>query len=205
MSKHCSDEHIIRLMRSVVSGPSRMPDSIKSYASDSPDFMHEPEYSALFLNDVREQYRGYLESTGGDISAADKCMRVMLSRYRTSSFTEGFTPYALENYPFVGRYKTAIHQAMNNLANEFIMNGRESGELGSDVSYLSSELVANEQSIEEDHILTDHRKRGINYVELPNGKKVYTPTYMHVIHYSESGMRKSMIIGLFNPSEVINE
>lgn len=213
VSKHCSDSTLTSKLNEIANEGKDRGGGFAEYVATGLDDLGirgvEPnnDFSLGLMNELRDSYRTYLRATGGDIRAADKCLRTKLSQYKRSKFMSGVSEYAPERYAFVNENADKIRARLSEIGEQYLGYMRDDGEVSEGAKVEGVELVPTESTPEEDRILRDQQARGgKNFVTYGKGKRVYSPSYYMVLHYKDGIFNfggSARIIGLFNPSEVI--
>ena len=213
VSKHCNDNTLVNKLNEIVNAGKDRGAGFAEYIATGLDDLGirrlEPmnDFSPGLMNELRDSYRTYLRATGGDVRAADKCLRTKLSQYKRSKFMSGVSEYAPEKYAFVNENADKIRARLSEIGEQYLKYMRDDGEASEGATLEGMELVPTESTPEEDRILRDQQSRwGKNFVVYGEGKRVYSPSYYLVMHYKD-GMfnfgESTRVVGLFNPSEVI--
>jgi hypothetical protein len=210
IAEMCSDEKLTDMVMRWSTNGHRPPINNLWTLEDS-DVPFAPSLSDMFLADMREHFRSLLESSGMDVSAAMKVLHTHIAQYCFSDFntllgvTRGtLMRYAPECYPHMVANRRVIKRYMDRAGEQYLSILKDSGDLADGAKYLGSELLPSPYTDREDTIIRQAMADGVDHVRRDDGEKIYSPTYLHVVHYDDGGIYRSDIIGLFNPSELLN-
>jgi hypothetical protein len=159
--------------------------------------------SPFFLGAMRERFRDYLEDSGGDIAAATRMMESTTSQLGISKLgtvPSPLMPYCPENYPGVADHGESMTNAPETIGKQRYGDLVADGRIPDGAQYVGTFLLSDaiSESLAED--LDSNLRRGIDHITGEDGKKIFCPSYAHLITFSFAGLVHTMPIGRFHPS-----
>jgi hypothetical protein len=164
--------------------------------------VEETSLSPFFLAALRDQFRGYLEDSGGDLAAATRMMESAISTIgvsRVGTVPSPLMPHCPEEYPGVAANRKSIAHALESMGKRWFYDGGE-GDIPDGADYVGTFLLSDDitESMAED--LDFNSSRGIDHITAEDGKMIRCPSYVQVVNFSFGGLVHAMPIGRFFPS-----
>jgi hypothetical protein len=200
VAEHCSDG----MLENMVATWKNNRGSEKDFgaALGNPDDSPET-YSPFFLAMLRDQFRGYLDDSGGDLAAATRMMESTMSTFgvsRMGTVPSPLMPHCPEEYPGVAANRESIAHALESSRRQWYDDAVADGEIPDGTEYVGTFLLSDDITESQAEDLDHNLSRGIDHIVGEDGRKTSCPSYVHVINFSFGGLVHAMPVGRFYPS-----
>jgi hypothetical protein len=169
----------------------------------SPDSPEQVYLSPFFLSALRDQFRGYLEDSGGNVAAATRMVESTMSTAGVSRL--GTVPSPLmahcpEDYPGIMANKESMTHALESAGRKWYDGAVASGDIPEGAEYVGTFLLSDDITDSKAEDLDSNAFKGIDYTTSGDGSKFFCPSYVHGVTFSLGGLVHSVPIGRFTPS-----
>jgi hypothetical protein len=164
--------------------------------------VEETSLSPFFLAALRDQFRGYLEDSGGDLAAATRMMESAISTIgvsRLGTVPSPSMPYCPENYPGVADRESIAH-AIESMGKKWYNDAMANGDMPDGSEYVGTFLLSDDITARQAEDIDFSLSRGIDHMVSDEGKKIFCPSYAQMITFSFGGLVHFIPVGRFNPS-----
>jgi hypothetical protein len=169
---------------------------------ETPDESSEETHSPFFLAALRDQFRGYLDDSGGDLAAATRMMENAISTIgvsRVGTIPSPLMPHRPEDYPGITEHRESLTNAIDTAGRQWYNDGGE-GDIPDGAKYVGTFLLSDDITESQAEDIARNSSRGIDHIISEDGKMISCPSYVHVINFSFGGLVHAIPVGRFYPS-----
>jgi hypothetical protein len=159
--------------------------------------------SPFFLGTLRDQLRGYLDDSGGDLPAATRMMEGSLSQLgisRLGTVPSPLMAHCPENFQGVAANRKSLANSLESIGKKWYNGAVANGEIPDGAEYGGTFLLSDDITDSMAEGLDFNASRGIDHIISEDGKMIRCPSYVQMVNFSFGGLVHAMPMGRFFPS-----